>query len=40
MICIDVTDMLYFIAGIVAVGVLYITGWLFYHAFRIRGIEK
>jgi hypothetical protein len=36
MICIDVTNLLYVAAGIMAVGVLYITGWLFYQAFRIR----
>jgi hypothetical protein len=36
MICIDVANLLYVVAGILAAGVLYITGWLFYHAFRIR----
>ena len=36
MICIDVTNLLYVVAAIVAAGAVYITGWLFYHAFRIR----
>jgi hypothetical protein len=36
MICIDVTNLLYVMAGIVAMGALYITGWLFYHAFLRR----
>jgi uncharacterized membrane protein YqiK len=36
MICIDVSNLLYVIAGIVAVCVLYFMGWLFYQAFRIR----
>ena len=36
MICIDVANLLYGIAGIVTVGVLYFMGWLFYQAFRIR----
>lgn len=36
MICIDVANLLYVVAGILAAGVLYITGWLFYHAFRIH----